>query len=179
MIIDFREFETFPAKKVLVGGPEKISLDYQGVHSATQVEVDLSIQKSGEEFFCQGQVAARVAVECARCLKLFEADVNGTLDFIVCSIEYHEANAREAVDAEDYVHFADQAMRANIVEVVRQAVLLEIDMMPLCSDDCRGLCVRCGRNLNEGDCGCSGDEIDERWAALKDFMPPRQQTDNK
>ncbi|MDH3890331.1 MAG: DUF177 domain-containing protein [candidate division Zixibacteria bacterium] len=178
MIIDFREFETFPAHKVLEGGPEKISLDYQGVHSVQAVKVDLSIQKSGEEYFCRGEARARTTIECARCLALYEMDVNNQLDFIVCSADLHQANAQEAVDAEDYVHFVDQAMRADISEVVRQAILLAVDLKPLCSDDCAGLCAQCGKNLNDGVCDCKNEVIDERWAALKDVTPPEQQPDN-
>ena len=178
MIVDFREFETFPAHKVLEGGPENISLDYQGVHSVKSVKVDLSIQQSGEEFFCQGEVVAAVTVECARCLGSFDSNIVGKTDFIVCSADLTETNAKEAVDTEDYVHFVDQAMRADISEVVRQAILLEVDLKPICSEDCKGLCDQCGKNLNEDDCDCQNEVIDERWAALKDVTPPEQQPDN-
>jgi uncharacterized protein len=178
VIIDFREFETFPVHKVLEGGPEEISLDYQGVHRVTAVKVDLSIQKSGEEFFCQGEVEAGVTIECARGLGLFDMSIAGHIDFIVCSIDQRDANAREAVDAEDYVHFVDQAMHADISAVVRQAIILEVDLKPLCSEDCKGLCPQCGNNLNESVCDCQDEENDERWAELKDLIPPEQQPDN-
>lgn len=178
MIINFREFETFPAHKVLEGGPDSISLDYQGVHSITAVKVDLSIQQSGEEFFCQGEVSAEVKTECARCLGSFDLSVVGHTDFIVCSTDRRDANAKEAIDTEDYVPFVDQAMNADIGEVVRQAILLEVGLKPLCSDVCKGLCALCGKNLNKGACDCQNEVIDERWAALKDLTPPEQQPDN-
>ena len=40
----------------------------------------------------------------------------------------------------------------------------------LCSEDCKGLCQHCGADLNEGDCGCSQENIDPRWAALVDII---------
>lgn len=178
MIVDFREFETFPAHKVLEGGPDKISLDYEGVHSITSVKVDLSVQQSGEEFFCQADVQAEVTIECARCLGPFDLSITGHTDFIVCSADLTDANAKEALDTEDYVHYIDQAMHADVTEVVRQAILLEVELKPLCSEDCKGLCAQCGRNLNEGGCDCQNDVIDERWAALKDVTSPKQQPDN-
>ena len=103
---------------------------------------------------------------------------NSGLDFIVCSVDVHEANAKEAVDSEDYVHFVGQAMHADISAVVRQTIILEVDLKPLCSEDCKGLCTQCGKDLNKGVCDCQDEEIDERWAALKDVTPPEQQPDN-
>ena len=40
----------------------------------------------------------------------------------------------------------------------------------LCSEGCRGLCPVCGKNLNDGDCGCGNDDTDPRLEALRDFM---------
>ncbi len=49
--------------------------------------------------------------------------------------------------------------------LVRDAVVLELPMAPLCRDDCAGLCPQCGANRNEGDCGCVAPR-DPRWANL-------------
>lgn len=49
---------------------------------------------------------------------------------------------------------------------VREAVLLDFPMVFLCKEDCRGLCAKCGADLNEGDCGCPKKEIDPRLAIL-------------
>jgi len=50
--------------------------------------------------------------------------------------------------------------------LVAEQVLLQRPTHPLCREDCRGLCPRCGQNLNEGDCGCAEREVDPRWAPL-------------
>ena len=49
--------------------------------------------------------------------------------------------------------------------LVRDAIVLELPMAPLCRDDCSGLCPECGANRNEGDCGCVAPS-DPRWANL-------------
>ena len=49
--------------------------------------------------------------------------------------------------------------------LARDAVVLELPMAPLCREDCAGLCVQCGANRNEGDCGCVAPR-DPRWANL-------------
>jgi uncharacterized protein len=53
--------------------------------------------------------------------------------------------------------------------IVREQVLLALPMHAVCRDDCRGLCDLCGKNLNEGNCGCDRRQVDPRMAALKDI----------
>jgi uncharacterized protein len=55
----------------------------------------------------------------------------------------------------------------DLAEVVREQILLDLPEQVYCSDDCKGLCPKCGSNLNLIDCNCIFSEIDPRWAALK------------
>ncbi|MBI5266823.1 MAG: hypothetical protein HY851_06280, partial [candidate division Zixibacteria bacterium] len=67
MILDLRGFEDFPASVSLTSGPETFSPFAEDVTGITQIRVDLTIQKSGDEFFCQARVVGEVSMECARC----------------------------------------------------------------------------------------------------------------
>jgi uncharacterized protein len=58
----------------------------------------------------------------------------------------------------------------DISQRVHDAIMLNISLKPLCSEDCRGLCPMCGANLNEGECDCTPDKTDERWDALKNLF---------
>ncbi|MCK4236882.1 MAG: DUF177 domain-containing protein, partial [Candidatus Krumholzibacteria bacterium] len=58
----------------------------------------------------------------------------------------------------------------DIFPRVREAVILELPMKFLCSENCKGLCSRCGANLNEGDCGCNLRSGDSRWDVLKKLL---------
>jgi uncharacterized protein len=51
-------------------------------------------------------------------------------------------------------------------DVLKEQILLALPLKPLCKEDCRGLCVHCGKNRNAGDCGCTEERSDPRWAAL-------------
>ena len=55
----------------------------------------------------------------------------------------------------------------DLTPAIREQILLQIPSSPLCREDCLGLCPKCGKDLNEGDCGCDRTVIDPRWAALK------------
>ena len=67
---------------------------------------------------------------------------------------------------EKFVLIEDDAV--DLSEIVREAVIFGAQMNDLCREDCRGLCPRCGKDLNEGPCDCEP-EPDERFAALADL----------
>ena len=48
--------------------------------------------------------------------------------------------------------------------------LMNVSGKYLCKEDCKGLCSKCGQDLNVGECNCSDEEIDPRWAALAEIM---------
>ena len=58
----------------------------------------------------------------------------------------------------------------DIDDIVANNFLMNVEGKYLCSEDCKGLCQHCGADLNEGDCGCSQENIDPRWAALVDII---------
>jgi uncharacterized protein len=57
----------------------------------------------------------------------------------------------------------------DVDPLVREQVLLALPMQASCRDDCKGLCGGCGKNLNEGQCGCAADRVDPRFAQLKNI----------
>ena len=61
-------------------------------------------------------------------------------------------------------------VKIDIDDIVANNFLMNVEGKYLCSEDCKGLCQHCGADLNEGDCGCSQENIDPRWAALVDIM---------
>ena len=54
----------------------------------------------------------------------------------------------------------------DITDIVRESILAELPQKVLCKDDCRGLCPKCGKNLNQGQCDCDLHEVDPRLAIL-------------
>lgn len=169
MKLILREFETFPAHTCLEAEPGTFKIDYEGIVDIGRVTVDLDIQQSGEEFFCQGDVKADVTLECARCLTRFKGTLDGATDFIVCSHDTWEEQHAEAQDDEDYVFYEGRSLEADITEPVRQAIIIAMPLAPLCREDCKGLCPKCKVNRNEQECTCTFDEVDPRWSKLKDL----------
>lgn len=167
MILDLREFEEFPAETTLTEDAGVIAPFRDDVLSVGALTAALTVQQSGEEYYVQGSLDSVVQVECARCLGSIDLALNGSLEFIVTTPELREQQAAEAVDAEEYVFMNASTMSVDLAELVREAMLLELPMKPVCSESCQGLCPQCGANRNDVACGCAIDQIDPRWESLK------------
>ena len=107
---------------------------------------------------------------CARCL----CDVPGSFSFDVEKTVVPEgllANIKEG-DEDDYaiIHDGFLDMDAELLELLE----LSFPSKLLCSEDCKGLCPKCGSNLNEGDCSCEKNEVDPRMLPLKKLWEKMQ-----
>ena len=72
-------------------------------------------------------------------------------------------------DNEDEWVFPLEGDSADLEDIVRTVFVLNLDSKLLCKEDCKGLCCRCGKNLNDGPCTCQK-ELDPRFAALKQLL---------
>jgi uncharacterized protein len=72
-------------------------------------------------------------------------------------------------ESEGAIHIDDRHM-LDLSDVVRQYVLIENPIKPLCSDNCLGLCPECGANINEEKCKCDTVPADPRWGALSELL---------
>lgn len=137
----------------VVLGPLAVSLDLTNVEGLVAVT---------------GVLEGTIVRECVRCLKKYEDPLAFSVraGFIpepksaprhpkrVDSRKTHtkdvEAEPEEELD--DQYHY--QGNQLELAPMLREHVILSAPMQPLCSDDCLGLCARCGKNLNEGPCQC-------------------------
>ena len=115
-------------------------------------------------------VTAGYVVPCARCLD----DVHGTFSF---TVERNVAPASMLVDLDedrldDYVVIEDGTV--EIDELLLELLELAFPTKFLCSEDCPGLCVRCGKKLTGGPCNCQPKEIDPRLEPLRRILEEMQ-----
>jgi DUF177 domain-containing protein len=101
---------------------------------------------------------------CDRCGTEFKKKIESRykMVYLLRNVE----NRNEQLDC-NYV--SPNTHQIDIKNDVRDYLLLAIPMKKLCKDDCKGLCYKCGSNLNNGKCDCNNDEIDYRWSALLDL----------
>ena len=99
---------------------------------------------------------------CDRCASDFDRDVEFPINVVLVEELSNEENEDEWV-------FDLDGDCADLEDIVRTVFVLNMDSKLLCSPDCKGLCCRCGKNLNDGPCGCQK-ELDPRFAALRQLL---------
>jgi uncharacterized protein len=124
------------------------------------VHVTGRLQATGEgRFYWHGALKTVVTGECRRCLTPVTAPVTADADALFTQ----DAEAEEDPDA---YPLAPDATAIDLAPAIRQEVLLAVPRFLQCREDCRGLCPRCGQDLNAGPCGCPP-ATDPRWQALE------------
>jgi uncharacterized protein len=129
----------------------------------------------GSTVHVRGRLQAAVEPECGRCLEPYRLGLDQELDLF-----YLPGSAQAAQEQEEEVELADRDVvvgyyegdRLDLGAAVREQLLLALPMKRLCREDCRGLCERCGKNLNAGVCGCPAAEEpeDPRLAPLRGLI---------
>ena len=165
MILDLKQHDEFPIKVDLVADSDKPELERDDIIRTEQIRASLSIQHSGEEYFCQGTIEGDIVMECARCLGEFVGTYSGKTDFIVRCYQPVKADEKDVPDDEEYVDLLDDST-ADISYIVNQTLMLALPMKPICQESCKGLCSNCGVNKNEKECDCKTQAYDERWEGL-------------
>ena len=117
---------------------------------AGEIKIVGEVEDAGKSFVVRGRIECKKIFFCDRCLA--RAEENQVHEFD------EEFDKSEAVD--DLL---------DVTELLRDVLIAGQPMKNLCQADCKGLCPKCGANLNEGDCGCEKFIVDPRLAALKDF----------
>ncbi len=130
------------------------------------IEVTLSYYRAGTELFFEGELEAPTGALCARCAEEFETLTERPFRFIMTprSIAAEAGEGGEPDDGDYAVYDGDEV---NLSPLIREELLLALPSRPLCREDCRGLCPRCGTNLNQGECRCPEPAGDPRLAVLR------------
>lgn len=125
-----------------------------------EVDADVVLDSVDGGIEVSATVVAPWEGECRRCLK----PVGGQLR---CEVrELYRPRPPGEPPNEDEETYPLSGEMLDLRPLVRDAVLLELPIAPLCRADCAGLCPTCGADLNEGECGCAPVSADPRWAAL-------------
>jgi len=121
------------------------------------IHVDAEVESVVEGLLVSGEVTTRVTLQCVRCLREFEQDLQ------VRVRELFALDSRSA-EEEGYALLPDD--RLPMDTMIRDALVLAFPSAPLHSPDCAGLCPVCGADRNVVDCGHQAGAGDPRWAAL-------------
>ena len=109
-----------------------------------------------------GRISTTIHGTCDRCARDCDREVPFPIDVVLVTEMADEENEDEWV-------FPLEGDSADLDDIVRTVFVLNLDSKLLCREDCKGICQRCGKNLNDGPCG-GQKELDPRFAALKQLL---------
>ena len=133
--------------------PQDIGYPDSWVHG--EIAVVGQIVNVGGSFKLNAELSGRAPLECSRCLKSFDQSV-----FFRFETEVEETDIRPQSDLVDISPF------------IREELIFQEPMKPLCSEECRGICSHCGAELNQMDCQCDRTVLDPRLAGLGRLLEP-------
>ena len=115
---------------------------------------------SGDTVSLEAVATATVVTRCARCLE--------TVRFPITA-EIHAEYSRKP-DPEDPDQYCFETSELDLTDAIRDALLLELPLQNLCSENCRGLCPQCGINLNSDSCACRKEERENPFSVLQSIV---------
>lgn len=162
LIIDLRALHQGPAHisgEIAAGHPM-----WEGTRVELLVPLRVDVVAEGSPargVLVRGAFAGRALSYCRRCLAPVELDAAEEFDLLFDP-------KTEAGDGDLAVYALNPtADELDLGDTIRERVQLLLPDFALCRKDCLGFCDSCGKNLNEGECGCSEEEIDPRWGPLR------------
>lgn len=157
----------------LARGPVETRADIPGTDPLFEgVDVELPepvrvagrLQDAGDgRYYWRGSLTTKIVAQCRRCLTPVPVPVAANVDALF-------SRDPDALEDPSSYPLAPEATEIDLRPAVREELLLALPQWVVCRDDCRGLCPRCGKDLNAGPCDCPP-AVDQRWhglVALKD-----------
>jgi uncharacterized protein len=139
----------------------------------TPLAVRLEAQQAGPDVVVRGRLTGEFARTCRRCLEPVVAGIEEEVGLLYRA-RIEESEEEEAAD----VLALPRTATLDLTDPVREQVLLAVPRYVLCSEECRGLCPRCGTNWNTAECQCAAREGDDRWAPLRRLKVDEQEGQN-
>lgn len=119
-----------------------------------RIRAEFRVERSGDRVSVRGKVSSSARLECVRCLRAFDLEVSGDVTVFAEQSSSAKRAEQEELERDDYMLFHD-GRRLDLRDSVRELLLLELPISPRCREDCPGLCLKCGADLNDGPCGCA------------------------
>jgi len=127
------------------------------------------VWNAGDNLLVRAKLAGKAQVPCSRCLTVFSSPF--TVSFDEEFIQGLPSDDEDTEDLDERTVTYYEGDEIDLTESMRDNILLEIPMKPICQADCKGLCPYCGEDKNLVSCECKATiEVDPRLIAFKDLL---------
>lgn len=169
LVLDTKDLPRSPgamrALERVVPAPEGLGLELIGVPAGEPVTLTLRMESVSEGVLISARARAALRGECGRCLR----EITDSIDVELQQLYAYEHSTTEATTDDDEVG----RMQGDLIDLepeLRDAVVLALPLNPKCRQDCPGLCPDCGVPWDELPPDHSHDQLDPRWAALRQLQ---------
>jgi uncharacterized protein len=143
--------------------------DDSGTHIQGPVKVSGRLRKEGDNLRLNGRVSASLATFCTRCGDDMKHDLASEFELTLIRGRASAPEKEMELAPEDLDTSYYNGVQVDLAPFFQEEVAVQAPMQPLCKPDCKGLCTRCGTNLNNERCGCEKEEGDPRLAVLRNL----------
>lgn len=148
---------------------EELDLKKAGI-TVSSLQLDAFLQRLGTEVLVQGNLRGSMSLCCSRCLDEYEHSFQLPFKthYVPAAKETEQQTDYEEEEQPNTIHF--HAEDIDLRDDIRQNLLLEVPIKPLCHEGCKGLCPQCGANLNDNPCQCDRPSEETPFGRLKELI---------
>ncbi len=134
------------------------------------VNITGSIYATEDGEYLSANLTYEYVENCARCLTEFSQKIETVLSAKIIEKSNQQIKKEEDDDEETIIYYDSKDSQLQIEDIVSTSILLSLPMKSVCDEECKGLCVKCGVNLNVEQCNCTTQDIDPRLEKLKNLF---------
>jgi uncharacterized protein len=126
--------------------PEEYSFDKENV------DVHLYVIKDDKDYVISLNLKSDIKLQCGRCLENYIMDIDTSSDIILSHKDIHDHN--ELSEEDLIVEYLEDEENFNLNNLIREEIIVQTPMKPLCDENCKGICPICGADKNKEGCDC-------------------------
>ncbi|HOB15450.1 MAG TPA: DUF177 domain-containing protein [Defluviitoga sp.] len=171
LVIEYEKFEKIFERRVIIRNWKEIELPSENSRILSPIDVFFLLEKRDNQVYVSGKVETLLQLHCSRCLKPIEYWVEENFDCIYIDRRYERflSKTKQLKSLENIIYYDNSLI--DLTNRVIEAIILAVPEIPLCKEDCKGLCQICGADLNENpNHTCETEEIDPRLLPLKNLL---------
>jgi len=150
---------------------DQLEINQAGLSVSVDITVNGSLNRIDDDVYLKGTVMTSVIASCSRCLDTLSYPIDSDLKSHYVPSDNQFISKRDVelhasdIDAEVY-----ENQQIDLTQSIRDSILLAVPVICLCKENCKGICSKCGHNLNQGRCECENESfVDPRLESLKNF----------
>lgn len=153
----------------IIKNSSEFNLNYEGIELYSSLHLKGKLEDLRYKWVFEGTIDTSLKVSCSVCLEEFVMPITSSLK--VSYMPYSQESTEEEGELElskeeiDTYFYTDNCI--DLREAVRDQVILSLPITIRCSNPCKGLCPRCGANLNYEDCKCKQEAYESPFSVLK------------